>query len=274
MEDVARNNVIIFQEFAMLADEVEKLRKELSVLMLERDELRFVVAKNLEMSYMLEVGALEYKVYEAQCRMLRFKRKVELIQAQKNRQEKVNLANIETLLDQEFLEYTTKLEEKMSAMSMAIERSKGDYLTASETRQLKKMYHQIVKVLHPDLNPELPETRLQLFYQAVHAYETGDLMTMRLIFEMVANESSLKPQQSAIHALVEEKKRLVSLIAKLNEELVQIRTRYPFTIEELLKDASQLEAYKMELEKIYLQYEEASLSYQTRIKKMVVGLDE
>ncbi len=58
MEEVSRGHIILFHEFSTLAEEVEELRKELSALMLERDELKFVVAKNLEMNYMLQVGGI------------------------------------------------------------------------------------------------------------------------------------------------------------------------------------------------------------------------
>ncbi len=269
MEEVSRGHIILFHEFSTLAEEVEELRKELSALMLKRDELKFVVAKNLEMNYMLQVGGLEYKVYEAQCQMLRCRRKLELIQAQKNRQETIDLSHIEKLLHQEFLDYRVKLEEKMQAMTLAIERSKCECLTLSEAREFKRMYHQIVRRLHPDLNPNLSETRLRLFYQAVNAYEMGDLLTMRLIFEMVSNETIPKQEPSAISALVEEKKRLITLTHQLKEELTQIKTQFPFTVENLLNHKDQLEAYKLELEKVCSQYEEATLSYRTRIKRLM-----
>lgn len=98
------STIIPFPDFQKLKEEIEKLRTELSMLVLERDELRFVICKNIEMEYMLKVGGLEYQAYEAECAFLRLKRKVELIQAKKNRQEKVILSAIEDALDQEFSE--------------------------------------------------------------------------------------------------------------------------------------------------------------------------
>ena len=76
-------NVIVFPDFEKLKSEVEKMRTELSMLLLERDELQFVICKNIETEYMLKLGSIEYKAYEAQCAALRLKRKIELIQAKK-----------------------------------------------------------------------------------------------------------------------------------------------------------------------------------------------
>ena len=80
--------VIVSPDFEKLKSEVEKLRTELSMLVLERDELVLVECKNIEMAYMLSVGALEYKAYEIQCAIRRLKRKAELIQAKKTAKRK------------------------------------------------------------------------------------------------------------------------------------------------------------------------------------------
>ena len=59
------NGIILFPDFQALKDEVERMKTELSMLLSERDELQFVVAKNINARYMLELGSLEYKAYKA-----------------------------------------------------------------------------------------------------------------------------------------------------------------------------------------------------------------
>lgn len=78
------DNIILFADFENLKNQVEKLRTELSMLVLEHDELQYMECPNIEMAYMLELGALEYRAYEAQCTALRLKRKLELLQAKRN----------------------------------------------------------------------------------------------------------------------------------------------------------------------------------------------
>ena len=77
------NIIILHPDFEKLKAEVEKLRTELSMLVPERDELLYQECKNIETAYMLSLGALEYKVYEIECAILRLKRKAELIQVKK-----------------------------------------------------------------------------------------------------------------------------------------------------------------------------------------------
>ena len=179
-EAPTESNIIKLPEHESLKREVEKLRTEISMLVLERDHLRLVECKNLETSYMMAFGALEHKAYEAQCQMLRLKRKIEMLQAKRNRQEKIVMAEIERELDAEFAEYRKKLNEQIEKMNEAIKRSQGEFLTAEETKECKRLYRAIVKALHPDLHPDLTAAQRQMFQNAVYAYENGDLETLTL----------------------------------------------------------------------------------------------
>ena len=132
VEVSSSSNVIVFPDFEKLKSEVEKKRTELSMLLLERDELQFVICKNIETEYMLKLGSIEYKAYEAQCAALRLKRKIDLIQAKKNRQEKIIISAIEETLDEEFAEYQKQLDEQIDKVNAAIKRSKAEVLSDEE----------------------------------------------------------------------------------------------------------------------------------------------
>lgn len=101
--------------------------------------LLLVECKNIEMMYMLAVGGLKYKAYQLECQVLRLKRKVELIQARKNRQERISVPEIEDALDAEFTIYQASLEEKINKVNAAIERSHGQALSDEDARELKKL---------------------------------------------------------------------------------------------------------------------------------------
>lgn len=155
--------IIELPDITELKREISQLKKSLEDLVLERDELRFVVCENIKTMYMLEIGDLEYRVYKMYCDYLRLRRKREIIQAKKNRQETITMDSIEKLLDDEFLSYKKKLDEKINEMNQALEKSKMDALTEEQTVEFKKLYRNIVKSLHPDLNPTTSEAEKQLF---------------------------------------------------------------------------------------------------------------
>ena len=263
------NNVIVFPDFEKLKSEVEKMRTELSMLLLERDELQFVICKNIETEYMLKLGSIEYKAYEAQCAALRLKRKIELIQAKKNRQEKVIISSIEDTLDNEFAEYQKQLDEQIDKMNDALKRSKAEVLSDEDNKELKKLYRKIVKELHPDINPDVSEAQVKLFENAVSAYKNGDLGTLRIINEMVSNSPLPKQDKDAMTQLVEEKERLQGLLKAIRESIEKIKSEYPYTMKEVLEDTEKTEQKKQELENILEQYNELISIYKTKIEEML-----
>ena len=263
------SDVILFPDFEKLKAEVDKLRTELSMLIYERDELVLVECKNLEMEYMLALGDLEYKAYELHCTVLRLKRKTELIQARKNRQEKIILSDIEAALDEEFADYQARLEEQIGMMNDAIEREKCPTLSEKDSRELKKLYHAVVKALHPDLNPGIGPEKLTLFHNAVRAYENGDLKGLRLISAMVCEPEAVMQTEDGLSELKQERERLCGLIAGLREEIAKIKSEYPYTVKELVGSRDKIAEKRAELTELIEQLREVAAAYEKTLKEML-----
>ena len=260
--------LLIMPEHEELLREVHRLRAEIPIVVLERDNLRYIECRNLETFYMLTLGALEHKAFEDQCITLRLKRKLELIQARFNRQEKIVISQIDQVLDIEFAEYKQKLNEQIKKMNEAIERSNSPLLTKEETKELKKLYYAIVKAMHPDLHPEQTQEEKELFINAIKAYKNGDLDTIRLIYTMQGEFSLQDTSDDATKALYKEKERLEKIIASLNKEIADIKSSFPYTMQELLADKEKIAIKKQELESIIKQYQEMADIYQNRINKI------
>ena len=265
--EVSSTTVIPFPSYDKVKSEIEKLKIELSMFVLERDDLLFVECKNIEMAYMLSVGGLEYKAFESKCAVFRLKRKIELIQAKKNRQEKVVLSAIEEILDIEFAEYQTKLDEQIGKMNSALERSKGKELTDSESRELKKLYIGIVKALHPDLHPDISPEKIKLFLNAVEAYKNGDLTGLKIITEMVVDKKISLEHTDALALLIKEKERLSELIKGLKDEIIKIKSEYPYTMKSLIQDSEKISEKKKELEGIIEEWEKALDFYKSKLSE-------
>ncbi len=261
--------IIVFPEIERLHEEIEHLRNEVSALLMERDELKYVICKNIETEYMLELGDLEYKVYEAMCKALRMKRKLELIQAAKNRQEKVILFEIELILDEEFAQYQETLNLQIEKMKEALERDQAETLSQEEVRRLKKMYRTIVKAIHPDIHPDVTKEQRELFYQAVDAYKRGDLKTLEIIAVMAGDGMLPSRQEDRVRQLMEEKERLQEAVCKIQEEIRQIKSKYPYNLKEIIENPDKVEARRRQLKELLEDYQKTADIYEKRIDKML-----
>ena len=268
-DSVPPDNLILFPDFEKLKEEVEKLRTELSMLLLERDELQFIVCKNIETEYMLRLGGIEYRVYEAECTVLRLKRKIELIQAKKNRQEKVIISVIEETLDNEFDEYKKQLDEQISKMNEALARSKAEALSPEDNKELKRIYRKIVKILHPDINPDTTDSQIKLFDNAVSAYKNGDLETLRIIGEMIVGAPAHEMGRDEMSQLAEERDRLLNMVMSVRESIDKIKTAYPYTMKDIIEDEERIKKKKLELESILEQYSELLLLYKEKLEEIL-----
>lgn len=263
------NVIILHPDFAELKAEVERLHTELSTLVLERDHLVYHVCRNLETAYVLSIGALAYKAYELECAVLRFRRKAELIQAKRNRQEKIDLSEIEAILDAEFAEYLAKLREQLERMNDALERGLREPLTEEERNELRSLYRDIVKALHPDLHPNLSSAHLRLFHQAVRAYEHGDLEAMRVIAAMLSKPALPDHPAGGLAAMTREKGRLTGLVERLRVRIAEIKSKYPYTLKDLMQSPEAVEARKAELSSRIKELTEALAAYKAKIDELL-----
>lgn len=238
--DTQKNQIVAFPEYEKLEEEVKKLRTELTMIVLERDELLYVECKNIDMEYMLALGNLEYRVYEAQCKMLRLKRKMELIQMKVNRQEKISVVEIDENLDKEFSKYQQELKGYMDKMNKAIKRSKSEALSDEETKELKK--------LHPDLHPGISQEEMDMFSNAVTAYKDGDLVTIRIISAMITDHLISEGEQDPMKKLINDKERLKELLDNVKKKIEKIKEEYPYNVKVLLQDTDKIEKRSQSLQ--------------------------
>ena len=260
--------VTIHPDSEKLKSDIGRIRTEISMLVLERDELLYVECRNLETAYMLAIGGLEYKAYEIECAILRMKRQVELLQAHINRQKKIDLPKIEETLNREFAEYQAKMNEQIEKMNAALEYGRGKKLTDEETRELKKLYLSIVRKLHPDLNPDSGKARIQLFQNAVEAYKRGDLDGLRAIGVMVAAPDSPAGEPDGLSKLAGEKERLSQLLQTVKDRIAKIKIEYPYTVKSLVRNPEKVKARQAEIDENIARLNDTLAGYAAKVTEM------
>lgn len=250
-----------------LREEIARLRASLTALLLQKDDLLLVQCRRIEAAYLRRFGALELKVYECWCDCLRAKRKAKMIRACRNRREQADETQIEAALDQELAEYREELTNRFRRVESVMERREGLGLTQRGQKELKELYRQAVKALHPDLHPGEDQKRAQTLDQAMRAYRAGDLETLRTICD--ALEPAPEAAASTLDELRMEAKRLRAGIRSFDEQLEEIKSKYPFSARVYLEDEAQGHAREAELKRQLQELRDRTARYEAEIARML-----
>lgn len=261
--------IIEFPDDKRAGEKIQELKKTLENLVFERDNLKFVICENIKTEYMLIFGSLEYRIYKSYLKYLRLKRKKDLIQAKKNRQEKIIIEDIDTKLDEEFCDYKKKLDEKVEEINHALDRSKGEILSDEDSKFLKKTYKNIVKKLHPDINPSVTEAEKELFYHATEAYKDGDIASLEIIYDIVCKEEDKEDKAFSGKNPEEEVKRLEDLVNQVEDNIDLIKSIPPYTWKILLEDEKKKAEKLWDLKNDLKSFEEAVRTQEEYIRELM-----
>ena len=271
MKPETRNGLVPNPEEQALQETVARLRASLTALLLQKDELLLIQCKRVESLYLRRFGALELKLYEAWCDCLRAKKKAKLIRVCRNRRQAVDVEQIEARLEEELGVYRQQLEQRSSRVFGALRSGEGSGLTSRGVKELKNLYRQAVKALHPDLHPGEEEARSRILQQAMRAYRSGDLPGLRTICE------SLDPDRdqeiSSLTELRAELSRLRGQIRSLDGQLEAIKSEYPMNMQVYLEDEARGKQHEAELLDNLREIRERTVRYEAEISAMLAPED-
>ena len=238
--------LVLHPEIQQLTEENDLLREEFASLLTEVEHLLHTVKPNLLALYQTKIGVWELRLLQAQFKVARLRRQIELAQAYINRGERPDLAAIECTIETEFLVWVTKLEEASRRLQDAENRLKH-LLSPEDDRELKKIYYAIVKRLHPDVNSNVTADQRRLWFRAQAAYEHGDLSELRALALLVERNAPVPPAKS-LDNLRRDQKILEEQIATALETVERIESQPPFTLQNKLEDESWLAARRKEID--------------------------
>jgi hypothetical protein len=215
-------------EVQRLLEENALLREKTSAGLARLHELQFMIKPYLLALYQSQLGPWELELLQAQCELARIRRMVELVQASINRGEPFHLRQIQGTVELELLAWRHRIEERARRIEAAQFRL-GHSLSPEEAAELKKLYRQLVKRLHPDVHPGASPAEQALWLQVIAAYEAADLPKLRALD--VLTERELPPQvPQTIEALTAVREHLRSCLTSLLEQLAKVETERPFSM--------------------------------------------
>ncbi|MCS6935435.1 MAG: hypothetical protein NZM35_09850 [Chitinophagales bacterium] len=225
----------------------------------------------LEALYYAKIGKHQIELLTLKKEVFALKRKLEMIQAYINRAEPINLPVIELLVELEVKEQEEKIAreaEKLEAANHLL----ANLASPERSVELRKTFRHIAKRLHPDINPNLPDEARKLWDAAVHAYEYGDLESLKA-FALLADDYHTQPPIDDELFITTQIQLLKEGIKKFIEEIAQIRSGFPFTLEHQLRDeawvSEQLSAIGLEIALLNAQ----KSAYEEKISQILQNYD-
>ena len=173
------------EKFTKLRMEYDYLKEESANLIELYNNLVTVVGPNLETQYMVVVGMLEYRVFELTVAMRRWQRRFTLRQAAINRGEKPDFVSIENELDREFEEFKRKIEDGRERSEKAADEWRRDKMSDHDMTEIRALYLNAVKRLHPDLNPALSDGAKELWGRILEAYKGNQWADLRFLVGLI-----------------------------------------------------------------------------------------
>lgn len=272
MEILSNSNIIVHPQAEKLRNQNRQMQTEIARLIVERDHLKNVICPQICAEYQCKIGVLKMRVFQFECDIRAFVRRIEMANAALNCGEKPIYEQIEREIETEFAAWRKQIAEQMQNIKTAKELEDLPPLCRAQSRELQTLYRKLAFLLHPDIIGTADERRAKFWRQASEAYQSGDLQTLRTIRLIVGNEIS-EDNPTAENTNILENLKVRNLELKLScekflDEIGAIKTSEPYILQKILDDAWEIEKLRSDLhEKIDILHEKRNqlVEYWTEI---------
>ena len=146
-------------------------------LLMRRDAVK-KEAFQYERAYIREFGDLILEVFQMRLECIRKKKTIEYCQAAVNHGKTVDQSQLQEYLKKELAAFQKQLDKMITDTENAKTAGK---ITEADLLLLKKIYHRLVKKMHPDINPKVAESEKlrELWQRVITAYNCNDLIMMQ-----------------------------------------------------------------------------------------------
>lgn len=218
-----------------------------------------------ERAYVREFGDMILEVFRLKLECIRKKKTIEFCQMAANHGKSVDQEKLQEYLRNEL----AAMQEQLDGMIKDAEASrKTEKVSEIELLQIKKIYHKMVKIIHPDINPKVAQSiKLQeLWQRMVVAYNCNDLKEMQETEVLITKTL----EQMGNETIEIEVPNIEEKIAELEAEIKHIRETDPYQYKFLLDDPEAISEKKKTLCEEKKSYEE----YGNQLEEILQGIVE
>jgi hypothetical protein len=265
-------NITSHSDFEQMMSELDLLKAEYANQWNNRQVLIEWGKPQLESLYYAKVGELQIELLQTQADCYAAKRKLEMMQAAINRNEEINLPFIEMMVEMEMQKQTEKIGIEVAKLSNS-KNLLANLDSPKRSAELRKIFREMAKALHPDINPDLPESGKNLWNAALLAYESGDLESLKALSLLVSTIKNNGENFTDENALLTQINLLKEGISYLLSEISTIRETFPFTIEKQINDDVWVNEKRDTIKKGIEEVSSQKLEYEKSISLIIQTFD-
>ncbi len=261
--------VIVHPEYAMLILEINDLIEQIANLIVERDQLNYYICRDMEIDYMLKIGALEYKFMVAGNEYRKNIRKLELIDEKIKKKLPVNMASINRKINTEFKE-KKKLESNMShQIDLAIEITSLEPIDCDTIEEMNLDYFKLQKLYNPIFDLETSERKEKLYLKIQKYYEKGNYKKLHKLAEDFDDDDIFQDEIANLKLLREKYKKNLK---KIQRQVIKIKNSFPYNQKIILEDENLCRRKKDALNRDIIEVHTQNKKLQQKIEKKLKKL--
>ena len=266
---MSEENITLDPEYKGLIIEVNKLKDRVAEKISERDMLAFHVIPEIENKYMMKIGFLENDAFNANLRLLRINRKIELYKEKIKLKIEFTDEEIERQLNNEFENIEEEYNDLQEELMFDIENAHTDEVASEFLKVLNIIYKNLIKKLSPLINFDNTRLENQLYELLERAYRELDVSMMsklQTICEQVRPDSSLIIGD--MKSLERAKNRYKELIAENEDIILNIKCSESFERKRILEDENLVRRTKDEINEEIILIEKEILKSEKELREL------
>lgn len=220
----------------------------------------------INLKYIKEFGDEIEELFQLKVEAITLKKKLAFLTRKKNLNEKIYSFELEQYIDEEILLYQEELND-LIALNKA-SKEEGERITFLEVKKIKKLYYEIVHMIHPDLHKEYAEDPKisELWNSAVDAYKCNQYQKLIEIYDQII--ILIGDENEIVIENIEGKIELIK------DEIADIKNNNPYQYKFLLDDKDEINEYHESLRKDINDYKEYKSNLEKELDKFDIITSE
>lgn len=183
------------------------------------------------------------------------------------------MQEIDEQLDKEFAEWQKQAEEIYRQVKKAEYFAELPKLSVKESAELKKLYRELAKKFHPDVNPDEWDEKKNFWLRIRDAYQNGDLQEMKTLALLANDFQEQNPEISTMDKLKDTCADLKKRIPELINQIAHVKSQFPFDIEERLQDEEWVNEQKKEIDVQIDEWQNTKTLYEEQVEELICQIN-